>query len=103
MIDYKDLYIEFLSDMDDNDVPNVEVEPASFSQISFIRSLLEGNAMNAIPDFEARQIEYWLSGDMTYADASRLIDRILQAQPDEPPIHSQKLLAKWLREKKLYD
>ena len=98
---YSDLYQQFLSDLDDTESPKVDEEPASFEQISYIRSLLESNAVNAISDTELNQIGYWLSYGITYKDASLLINRILEAQPDEPPIYSERGLAKWIREKKL--
>ena len=103
MTSYSDLYQEFLSDLegDNPDSPTAEEVPASYEQIGFIHSLMESTAINALPEREVQQIQYWLSGGITYADASKLINRILEAQPDEPPIHSQKALAKWLREKKL--
>lgn len=105
MTTYEEMYEQFLQDMDgeSEDRPSIYEEPASFEQIRMLHSLLESNAMNALSDREAALIASWISGEIKFYEASMLIDKILQAQPDEAPIHSQKELAKWLREKKLID
>ena len=102
MISYDEMYEQFLGDMDENeDNPDIFQEPASFEQISLLNSLVDSNAMNAIPDREVALICSWINSNMSYRDASILIDRILKAQPNEAPIHSQKQLAKWIKKNKL--
>ena len=69
---------------------------ASFQQMQFLNILTDSNAMNAFSDREIDVINLTMC-DITFADASNLINKILESQPNEIPVSGQGALSKWIK------
>lgn len=69
---------------------------ASFQQMQFLNFLTDSNMMNPFNDKEIELMNFSLNG-ISFIEASLLIEKILEAQPNEIPVSGQGILSKWIK------